>query len=334
MTRCLIIAEAGVNHNGDPALARRLIDVAAEAGSDAVKFQTFQAKLLATPDVNKAPYQENGSGQTETQQQMLAQLELDAEAHQQLLRHADQRGIELLSTPFDIPSIDLLNQLGLKRFKIPSGEITNIPYLRYIGRLKKPLILSTGMATLGEIERALDVLTHAGTPRDKITLLHANTAYPTPMQDVNLRAMQTLQQAFALPCGYSDHTPGIEVAIAAVALGACVIEKHFTLDKTLPGSDHAASLEPDELTAMVHAIRNVTVAMGSPIKQPTASEQVNRPMARKRIVAATTVSSSELFSNTNLTTQRAPTGLCASHWDEVIGRKADKTYRVGEGILL
>ena len=332
MTRCLIIAEAGVNHNGDPALARQLIEVAAEAGADVVKFQTFRAELLAAPDLNKAPYQADGDGESESQQQMLARLQLDTQTHRMLLRHAQQHGIELLSAPFDIPSIDLLEQLGMRRFKVPSGEITNIPYLRHIGRLKKPLILSTGMATLGEIEKAIDTLTAAGMPRNEITLLHANSAYPTPMQDVNLRAMQTLQQTFGLPCGYSDHTPGIEIPIAATALGACVIEKHFTLDRELPGPDHGASLEPDELTAMVHAIRNIELAMGSPVKQPTASEKINRPMARKRIVATTTIREGEPFSLTNLTTRRAPTGLCAGRWDEVVGRRADREYRAGEGI--
>ena len=334
MTHCLIIAEAGVNHNGDLALAKQLINAAVDAGADAVKFQTFQADLLASADAGKAPYQKNSTHQTESQRQMLARLQLDAQAHEELLRHAGQHGIELLSTPFDIPSIDLLEQLDLRRFKIPSGEITNIPYLRHIGRLKKPLILSTGMATLGETERAIDTLTATGMPRNEITLLHANSAYPTPMQDVNLRAMQTLQPAFALPCGYSDHTPGIEIPVAAVALGACVIEKHFTLDRNLPGPDHAASLEPDELAAMVRAIRNVESAMGSPVKRPTASEKINRPMARKRIVATTTIRKGEPFSSTNLTTQRAPAGLCASCWDEVTGRKANREYQAGEGIIL
>jgi len=332
MTRCLIIAEAGVNHNGDPALARRLIDAAVDAGADAVKFQTFQADQLASADAGKAPYQKDGSHRAESQRQMLTRLQLDTRAHRELLRHAFQRGIELLSTPFDIPSIDLLQRMELRRFKIPSGEITNIPYLRHIGRTGRPLILSTGMATLGEIERAIDTIISAGTPRERITLLHANSAYPTPLEDVNLRAMLTLRQAFGLPCGYSDHTRGIEVAVAAVALGACVIEKHFTLDRTLPGPDHAASLEPGELEGMVRAIRNVESALGSPIKQPTPSERINMPLVRKRIVAATAISPGERFSDDNITTRRAPRGLCASHWDEVIGKRAGRAYRTGEGI--
>ena len=332
MTRCLIIAEAGVNHNGDLSLARRLIEVAAEAGADMVKFQTFRAELLAAPDLDKAPYQSRGDNHGDSQQQMLARLELDAASHHSLLDHARQYGIEFLSTPFDIPSIDLLEKLGMQRFKIPSGEITNIPYLRHIGRLKRPLILSTGMATLGETEKAIDTLTAAGMPRGEITLLHANSAYPTPPQDVNLRAMQTMQQAFGLPCGYSDHTRGIEVAIAAVALGARVIEKHFTLDRKLPGPDHAASLEPEELGAMVRAVRNVELAMGSPVKRPTASERINLPVVRKRIVASGPIRKGEPFGPANLTTRRAPTGLCASRWDEVMGRKAEREYRPGEGV--
>ncbi len=332
MTRCLIIAEAGVNHNGDTALAKELIEVAAAAGADAVKFQTFRAELLASPDLAKAPYQQGDGHSAESQREMLARLELDEAAHRELMEHACEHGVELLSTPFDIPSIDLLDRLGLQRFKIPSGEITNTPYLRHLGRLGKPLILSTGMATLGEIERALEILTRAGTPRKRITLLHATSAYPTPMAEVNLRAMQTLGTTFGLRYGYSDHTRGIEVPIAAVALGACVIEKHFTLDRNLPGPDHAASLEPDELAAMVRAIRNIEIALGSAVKQPTASETANRPLVRKRIVAATTIRPGEPFSAANLTTRRAPAGLCASRWDELTGRRAEREYRTGEGI--
>ncbi len=329
---CFIIAEAGVNHNGDPYLAERLIDAAAEAGADAVKFQTFHADQLAAPNLATTAYQQENSGK-KTQQEMLARLELDEPAHRRLRDHAIRRNIEFLSTPFDPPSIELLERLDLPRFKVPSGQITDVPYLERIGRTGKPVILSTGMATLGEVEHAIEILTRAGTPRKAITLLHATTAYPTPMDQVNLRAMQTLGSAFELPYGYSDHTRGIEVAIAAVALGACVIEKHVTLDRTLPGPDHAASLEPPELTAMISAIRNVERALGSALKQPTPVEKTNAPLVRKRIVASTFIRKGESFSEGNLTTRRAPLGICASRWHEVIGLPADREYRPGEGVL-
>ena len=284
--KTLIIAEAGVNHNGDLALARQLIDVAAEAGADLVKFQTFSADRLVTAHAKKADYQTQTTDAGESQHAMIRRLELTRDMHEALIAHCKSRGIQFFSTGFDPESIDLLAELGLDRFKIPSGEITNLPYLRHVGRYGKPVILSTGMATLGEIEAALEVLEQAGTPRDRITVLHCNTEYPTPMADVNLRAMLTIRDAFGVAVGYSDHTSGIEVAIAAVALGATVIEKHFTLDRNLPGPDHKASLEPDELKAMVAAIRNIEQALGDGIKRPSASEAKNKPIARKSLVAA------------------------------------------------
>ena len=252
-----IIAEAGVNHNGSLEVAKKLIDVAAEAGADAVKFQTFKADKSISIYAGKAEYQKQTTDTSESQIDMIRRLELDGAAHKDLLAYSRSRDIKFLSSSFDLESIDLLNKLGLEIFKIPSGEITNLPYLRKIGSLKKEIILSTGMADLGEIEDALDILTSAGTSLDNITVLHCNTEYPTPMKDVNLRAMETITQVFGVRVGYSDHTLGIEIPIAAIAMGASVIEKHFTLDKTMEGPDHRASLEPDELKAMVRAIRNI-----------------------------------------------------------------------------
>ncbi len=257
----LIIAEAGVNHNGDINLARQLVDAAAEAGADRVKFQTFTADKLATTDAKKADYQSQAADAGESQHAMLRKLELTRDMHVALIEHCKLRGIEFFSTGFDLESIDLLVDLGLDSFKIPSGEITNLPYLRHVGQYGKSVIISTGMATLSEIEAALDILVLAGTPREHITVLHCNTEYPTPMTDVNLCAMLAIRDAFGVQVGYSDHTLGVEVAIAAVALGATVIEKHFTLDRNLPGPDHKASLEPEELKAMVNAIHNIEKSM-------------------------------------------------------------------------
>jgi N,N'-diacetyllegionaminate synthase len=282
----LIIAEAGVNHNGDLTLARGLIDAAADAGANLVKFQTFKADRLATAAAVKAAYQTQSSADRESQHEMLRRLELTRDMHEALIAHCKLRGIEFFSSGFDLESVELLAELGAQRFKIPSGEITNLPYLRGVGRYGKPVILSSGMATLREIEWALQVLETAGTSRERITVLHCNTEYPTPMADVNLLAMRSIAEAFDVAVGYSDHTVGIEVAIAAVALGACVIEKHFTLDRTLPGPDHKASLEPCELRAMVLAIRNIEQALGDGIKRPSASEAKNISIARKSLVAA------------------------------------------------
>lgn len=334
----LIIAEAGVNHNGDLALAKGLIEAAARAGADLVKFQTFAADRLATPGAAKADYQTQTTGAAETQHAMLQRLELSRDMHLALIAHCQKRGIGFLSTAFDSQCVDLLADLGLDRFKIPSGEITNLPYLRHVGRLAAPadrsVILSTGMATLGEIEAALDILETAGTSRARITVLHCNTEYPTPMRDVNLRAMLTIRDAFGVAVGYSDHTPGIEVPIAAVALGATVIEKHLTLDRTLPGPDHQASLEPDEFAAMVRAIRHIEQALGDGIKRPSPSEAKNRPIARKSLVAARPIQAGEPFTPENVTAKRPGTGLSPMRWDEVMGRVAKRAYIIDELIEL
>lgn len=332
--KTLIIAEAGVNHNGDMVLARQLIDVAAEAGADMVKFQTFSADRLVTIHARKADYQAQTTDAGESQHAMIRRLELTREAHEILIAHCKSRGIQFFSTGFDTESIDLLVELGLDRFKIPSGEITNLPYLRHIGRYGKSAILSTGMATLSEIEAALDVLEQAGTSRDRITVLHCTTEYPVPMTDVNLRAMLTIRDAFGMAVGYSDHTLGIEVSIAAVALGATIIEKHFTLDRNLPGPDHKASLEPSELKAMVSAIRNIEQAMGDGIKRPSPSEAKNKAVARRSLVAASAIYAGEVFSETNLTVKRPGTGLSPMRWDEVLGRKAPHDFAPDELIEL
>ncbi len=333
-TRTIIIAEAGVNHNGDIVMARKLIDMAADAGVDLVKFQTFSADRLVTHEARKADYQTRTTDRNESQHEMLRRLELSAEMHKELIAHCALRHIGFFSTGFDIESLDLLATLGQDHFKIPSGEITNLPYLRHIGRFGKPLILSTGMATLGDIEAALDLLEEAGTPRALMTLLHCTTEYPTPMAEVNLRAMQTLHRAFGVAVGYSDHTTGIEVTIAAVALGATVIEKHFTLDRNLPGPDHKASLEPSELKAMVTAIRNIEVALGDGIKRLTPSEAKNKPIARKSLVATTPIRKGELFTAGNLTAKRPGTGISPMRWDEVLGQKAVRDFMIDELIEL
>jgi len=332
--RTLIIAEAGVNHNGDLAMARQLIDEAARAGADLVKFQTFSANRLVTRTATKAEYQTQTTDTKESQHEMLRRLELSAEMHKELIAHCAARNIGFFSTAFDVESIDLLVSLGQDHFKIPSGELTNLPYLRRIGRLGQAVILSTGMATLGEIEAAINVLEQAGTPRDKITVLHCTTEYPTPMIEVNLRAMQSIKHAFRLEVGYSDHTPGIEVAIAAVAMGASVIEKHFTLDCNLPGPDHRASLEPDGLMAMVTAIRNIEVALGDGIKRLTQSEERNKPVMRKSLVASQAIKAGEIFSADNITTKRPGTGISPMRWDEVIGRTASRDFAQEELIDL
>ncbi len=331
-TPVLIIAEAGVNHNGDLEHARRLIDAAAEAGADLVKFQTFKVDSLVTATARKADYQTRNSGGGETQHEMLRRLELSPEAHHELITHCAARGIGFFSTGFDLESVDFLVSLGLDKFKIPSGEITNLPFLRHVGRHGKEVILSTGMATLGDIEAAIEALEQAGTPRSMLTVLHCTTEYPTPMSEVNLRAMQSIGQAFGVAVGYSDHTPGIEVAIAATALGASVIEKHFTLDRNLPGPDHKASLVPDELKAMVTAIRNIETALGDGIKRLTPSEARNRPVARKSLVAARPIRAGEAFSKENIATKRPGTGVSPMQWDSIIGRNARRDYQADEMI--
>jgi N,N'-diacetyllegionaminate synthase len=330
----LIIAEAGVNHNGDLALAKQLIDVAADAGADLVKFQTFSADRLATRQTKKADYQSVTTDSAETQHQMLSRLELSANMHHELIAYCATRNIEFFSTGFDIESVDFLISLGINRFKIPSGEITNLPYLSHIGQFSEPVIISTGMATMGDIEAAIDVLEQAGTPRSLITVLHCTTEYPTPMAEVNLRAMQSMQAAFGVAVGYSDHTAGIEVAIAAVALGATVIEKHFTLNKNLPGPDHKASLEPYELKAMVSAIRNIEIALGDGIKRLTPSEARNKPVARKSLVASKAIKAGEVLSGENITTKRPGTGISPMSWGAVMGRIAVRDFAEDELIQL
>lgn len=327
-----IIAEAGVNHNGSIELAKKLIDVAVQAGVDAVKFQTFKTENLVSKNAQKADYQKETTGSNESQFDMIKKLELDINTHHELIKYCNSKNIMFLSTPFDHDSIDLLNNLGLEIFKIPSGEITNLPYLRKIGALNKKVILSTGMAKIGEIEDALDVLINAGTLKENITILHANTMYPTPMEDVNLKAMVTIGNTFDIDYGYSDHTLGIEVDIAAVAMGAICIEKHFTLDKNMEGPDHKASLEPDELISMVKGIRNVELALGSSVKKPSPSETPNIKIARKSIVASKNIKIGEILSENNLAIKRPSGGICPMRWDEIIGSTAIKNYQEDEKI--
>ncbi|HXU71378.1 MAG TPA: N-acetylneuraminate synthase [Polyangia bacterium] len=321
-----VIAEAGVNHNGSVERALAMIDCAADAGADAVKFQTFHADALVSRGAAKAEYQVRATGDEESQLEMVRALELDEAAHRQLVAHCRARGIEFMSTPFDPESVALLVSLGVSRLKIPSGEITNPLLLRAVAATALPLIMSTGMSTLDEIEAALAV-TGA---RERVTLLHCTTEYPAPIGEVNLRAMATMAARFGLPVGYSDHTEGIVVASAAVALGAVVIEKHFTLDRGLPGPDHKASLEPSELRAMVAAIRAVERALGRVEKAPTPSEVKNLVVARKSLVAARAIRRGERFTPENLTTKRPGSGISAMRYDEWLGREADRDYEADE----
>jgi len=333
--KTLIIAEAGVNHNGDMVLAKELIAAAAAAGADLVKFQTFIAANIISRSAPKAEYQKGATDPQESQQEMVRKLELTRDNHLELIAECQKQGVGFFSTAFDKDSIDLLEELGGSDIvKVPSGELTNLPYLRYLTRHGKRVLLSTGMANLGEIEAAINVVEQAGTPRDKITVLHCTTEYPTPMEDVNLRAMVNIGKAFGVSVGYSDHTPGIEVPIAAVALGATVIEKHFTLDRTLPGPDHRASLEPGELKAMVQGIRNIEKALGDGIKRPSPSELKNKPIARKSLVAARPIKAGEAFTEDNLMAKRPGTGISPMQWDEVIGRTAPRDFSEDELIEL
>ena len=334
MSKTLIIAEAGVNHNGSIKIAKKLIDVAKDCGADAVKFQTFTAEKLVRFNAEKAAYQKETSGIDETQFNMIKKLELDVKTHKELIKYCSKKGILFLSSPFDFNSIDLLVELGLEIIKIPSGEIVNLPYLKKIGKLKKRIILSTGMADLGEIKNALDVLISSGTEKDGITVLHCNTEYPTPYEDVNLNAMATIKKAFGVKVGYSDHTLGIEVPIAAVALGAEAIEKHFTLDKNMKGPDHKASLEPSELKAMVNGIRKIEKALGDGIKKPSKSEQKNINVVRKSIVAIKPIKKGEIFSEENIGVKRPGTGISPMKWYEVIGKTAKKDFEIEEWIVL
>jgi N,N'-diacetyllegionaminate synthase len=330
--KVFIIGEAGVNHNGDLDKARRLIDVAVEAGCDAVKFQTFRASALVARSAGMADYQKVNTGRDESQHAMLQRLELDDDAHYMLKAHAEQQGIVFFSTAFDLQSLDFLSRLNIPVWKIPSGEITNYPYLVKVAGLGKPVILSTGMATLAEIDDAVRTLTQNGLRRDRLCILHCNTEYPTPMGDVNLKAMAVLGQAFGTAYGYSDHTHGIEIPVAATALGGRVLEKHFTLDRKLPGPDHAASLEPAELARMVAAVRMVEQALGDGIKQPTASESKNRGVARKSVVAARPIRAGEAFSADNLTVKRPGGGISPMEWPRLMGHLAARDFGEDEAI--
>ena len=333
--RTVIIAEAGVNHNGDIDLARELVRVAAAAGADFVKFQTFVADKLISAGAPKADYQRAATGSDESQHAMIAKLELSRADHQTLIDEAAAAGIGFLSTGFDPDSIDMLVELGIDRLKIPSGELTNLPLLRHVASKRLPVILSTGMAGIDEVEEAIAAIEAAGVPRNSITVLHCNTEYPTPMSDVNLKAMNSLGERLGVPIGYSDHTLGIEVPIAAVARGATVIEKHFTISRTLPGPDHLASLEPSELADMVRAIRHIEAALtGDGVKRPTASELKNRPIARRSIVAAHAIAAGETFTPDNLTTKRPGTGISPMRWDDVLGQKAKRAFCADEQIEL
>jgi N,N'-diacetyllegionaminate synthase len=334
MDKVIIIAEAGVNHNGSLELARQLVDRAVEAGADYVKFQTFRAEKLASKEAVMADYQKKNSGKVESQFDMLKRLELDEAAHLELIAYCQERGIRFLSTAFDLESMDLLSSLGITLGKVPSGEVTNLPYLRKMARLFDQIVLSTGMTTMEDIGAALTALTEAGADREKIIVLHCNTQYPTPFEDVNLLAMNTIRDRFGVRVGYSDHTAGIEVPTAAVALGACLIEKHFTLDRNMEGPDHKASLEPDELIAMVKSIRNIEKAMGSAEKFVTASEAGNIKVARKSIVAARPIHSGELFSEENLAVKRPGTGISPMKWDEVLGKAAKQDFATDDLIEL
>lgn len=328
----LIIAEAGVNHNGNIELAKKLIEAAANAGADFVKFQTFKAGSLVSKAAKKAEYQEKNIGDgDDSQYAMLKKLELSETMHYELIAHCKKYGVQFLSTGFDNESINFLGSIGIPFFKIPSGEITNKPYLKHIAEKGKPVVMSTGMADIAEIKAALFVLNENGVSKEQITILHCNTEYPTPMEDVNLKAMWHIRDELDVKVGYSDHTNGIEVPIAAVALGATVIEKHFTLDRNLPGPDHKASLEPHELKAMVSAIRNIEKAIsGTGIKEPSPSEQKNIPVARKSIVAEASIKKDETFTEQNLTVKRPGNGISPMQWDEVIGQKAKRDFQEDE----
>jgi len=326
--KVLIIAEAGVNHDGSLKKAFNLIDAAVGAGTDYIKFQTFNSKKLVSKFAVKAKYQiDNTKSKNETQLEMLQKLELSKNDHQKLINYCSSRNINFLSTAFDLDSLEYLASLGLKLVKIPSGEITNLPYLIKAASLFDKVIISTGMCTMDEISDALRVFTKKGIKKENIIILHCNTEYPTPMEDVNLKAMLSIAREFKTPIGYSDHTLGIEVPIAAVALGATVIEKHFTLDRSLKGPDHKASLEPNELKAMVKAIRNIEKALsGSGVKKPSLSELKNMAIARKSIVASKTIKKGEVFTDKNITTKRPGTGISPMRWNDVIGVIANKDY--------
>lgn len=335
INKVIIIAEAGVNHNGDIKKAIQLIDVAVNAGVDYVKFQTFKAENLVSKTAKKAEYQiQNTQNENDTQLEMLKKLELSHDQHEELIKYCKEKNIKFFSTAFDLLSLDYLASIGLKIVKIPSGEITNLPYLKKAATLFDEVIISTGMAMMSEVKDALDVFLNTGIAKDKITILHCNTEYPTPMVDVNLKAMLSIEKMFGVKIGYSDHTLGIEVPTAAVALGAVIIEKHFTLDRTMEGPDHAASLEPDELKAMTKAIRNIELAIsGNGIKEPSPSEKKNINIARKSIVALTEIKKGDTFSEENITVKRPGNGISPMKWDSVIGSKALMDFQVDDLIV-
>jgi len=322
----LIIAEAGVNHNGELELAKKLIQEAANAGANVVKFQTFRADSLVTNTATKADYQLASTDPRESQQAMIRRLELSEGMHLEIIKECKRLNIIFASTGFDEASVDFLVEQGIDFLKIPSGEITNLPYLRNVGSRNLPVILSTGMATMEEVGQALNILTSSGLEKSKITVLHCNTEYPTPFEDVNLRAMISIKEVLGVEVGYSDHTRGIEVPIAAVAMGATVIEKHFTLDRSMDGPDHAASLEPEELKQMVSAIRNIEKTMGDGVKKPSKSEGKNINVARRSIVASKNIKAGEKFTEDNLAVKRPGTGISPLQWDELLGLEAKKDF--------
>jgi len=323
--KTLIIAEAGVNHNGDFDLAKKLIDKAVEGGADIVKFQTCKAENVISRYADKAEYQKVTTGEADSQLEMVRKLMLTYEEYGQLKKYCDEKGIEFLSTAFDLPSVDYLHSIGMKRWKIPSGEITNLPLLIKIAKLHEPIIMSTGMSELSEVADAVKALKENGA--EDITLLHCTTEYPAPYEDVNLKAMETMKEAFGLPVGYSDHTKGLEIPVAAVAMGACVIEKHFTLDRNMEGPDHKASIEPDELKSMVDQIRHVESAIGNGEKKVSASEAKNKDIARKSIIAKTAIAKGDVFSEDNVTTKRPGSGINPMRWFELLGKTAKHDYQ-------
>lgn len=334
MDRIFIIAEAGVNHNGSMENAMKMVDLAVEAGVDAVKFQLFKAENLVTKSAEKAKYQIENFGGDESQFEMLKKLELNEENQNRLFEYCRKKGIEFITSPFDLDGLDFVNGLGVPFFKIPSGEITNKPYLEKIGRYGKKVILSTGMCEMDEIATALQVLIDTGLANDDVVILHCNTEYPTPFRDVNLKAMNTIAKEFGVNVGYSDHTEGIEVCVAAAALGAKVLEKHFTLDRSMEGPDHAASLDPEELKALVKAVRNIELSLGDGIKRPSDSEKKNISIARKSIVAKTVIRKGEVFSETNITVKRPGNGISPMKWNDVIGTVAVRDFEEDELIVL
>ena len=328
--KTIVISEAGINHNGDLGIAKKLIEVAAKSGADYVKFQTFNAERLVTKGAPKARYQMRNSNSSESQFEMLKSLELSESMHKELIEESGVQGIGFISTAFDIESANMLLSLGQDIFKIPSGEITNLPYLRHIGSFGKKIILSTGMSNLQEVSDALKVLEVSGTRKSQITVLHCTSAYPAPVSEVNLLAMQTIKETLNVAVGYSDHTLGIEVSIAAVALGATVIEKHFTLDRNLPGPDHLASLEPDELKSMVSQIRNIEMALGDGVKRAMPSELENISLVRRSLVANCSIRKGEIFSELNLAAKRPRTGISPMDWDRIIGSQARRDFHADE----